>query len=40
MAVKSADVDGKAKKELGFICEKTLEDMVRDAWNFEKRNKN
>ncbi len=30
----------KAKEELGFICEKTLEDMVRDAWNFEKRNKN
>lgn len=27
----------KAKKELGFICEKTLEDMVRDAWNYENK---
>lgn len=26
----------KALKELGFRCEKTLDDMVRDAWNFEK----
>ena len=30
----------KAKEELGFICEKTLEDMVRDAWNFEINSKN
>lgn len=29
----------KAKEELGFICTKTLEDMVRDAWNFEINNK-
>lgn len=29
----------KAEEELGFKCEKTLEDMVRDAWNFEKNNK-
>ena len=28
----------KAKKELGFECEKTLEDMVRDSYNFEKKN--
>ena len=27
----------KAKKELGFVCEKTLEDMVRDSWNFENK---
>lgn len=27
----------KAKEELGFICEKTLEDMVRDAWNYENK---
>ena len=30
----------KAKEELGFTCEKTLEDMVRDAWNFGTKNKN
>lgn len=29
----------KAKEELGFICERTLEDMVRDAWNYEKNKK-
>ena len=29
----------KAKEELGFTCEKTLEDMCRDAWNYEKNNK-
>lgn len=28
----------KAKKELGFTCEKTLDDMVRDAWNYERKN--
>ena len=28
----------KAKEELGFVCEKTLDDMVRDAYNFEKNN--
>jgi len=28
----------KAKEELGFIAEKTLEDMVRDAWNYENHN--
>ncbi len=26
----------KAKDELGFTCEKTLEDMISDAWNYEK----
>ncbi len=29
----------KAKEELGFTCEFTLEDMVRDAWNYEKNLK-
>ena len=29
----------KAKAELGFECSKTLNDMVRDAWNFEKNYK-
>lgn len=29
----------KAKKELGFVCEKTLEDMCRDGWNFQKNQK-
>ncbi len=28
----------KAKKELGFVCEKSLEDMVKDSWNYEKNN--
>lgn len=28
----------KAKRELGFIITKNLEDMCRDAWNFEKNN--
>ena len=28
----------KAKEELGFIATKTLEDMCKDAWNFEKNN--
>lgn len=27
----------KAEKELGFTCEKTLEDMVRDSYNYEKK---
>ena len=27
----------KALKELGFKCEKTLEDMVRDSWNYENK---
>ena len=27
----------KAKRELGFECTKTLEDMVRDSYNFEKK---
>ncbi len=30
----------KAKEELGFVATKTLEDMLRDAFNFEKMNKN
>ena len=29
----------KAKNELGFVCEKTLEDMCRDGWNFQKNQK-
>lgn len=29
----------KAHNELGFNCSKTLDDMVRDAWNYEKKNK-
>ena len=28
----------KAKEELGFTCEKTLEDMVSSAWNYEHKN--
>ncbi len=28
----------KAKEELGFAAKKTLEDMCRDSWNFEKNN--
>ncbi|MBR3385023.1 MAG: GDP-mannose 4,6-dehydratase [Atopobiaceae bacterium] len=28
----------KAKKELNFEATHTLEDMVRDAWNYEKNN--
>ena len=28
----------KAFNELGFKTTKTIEDMVRDAWNFEKNN--
>lgn len=28
----------KAREELGWVAEKTLEDMCRDAWNFEKNN--
>lgn len=27
----------KAKEELDFVCEKTLDDMVRDAWNYENK---
>ena len=30
----------KAKEELGFICEKTLEDMCRDSWNWQKKHPN
>jgi len=29
----------KALRELEWRAEKTLEDMVRDAWNFEKNNR-
>ena len=32
-------VPTKAKNELGWTAEKTLEDMCRDSWNFEKNNK-
>ena len=35
IATSFADSD-KAFKELGFKTEKTLEDMVKDAWRFEK----
>ena len=28
----------KAKEELGFSCELTLEDMVKDAWNYENNH--
>ena len=28
----------KAKEELGFVCEKNLDDMVRDSWNYENNN--
>ena len=28
----------KAKEELGFVATKTLEDMCRDLWNYEKNN--
>ena len=28
----------KAKEELGFEATKTIEDMCRDAWNYEKNN--
>ena len=27
----------KAKEELGFTCTKSLEDMMRDTWNYEKK---
>lgn len=30
----------KAKNELNFECKKTLEDMVRDSWNYENKSKN
>lgn len=29
----------KAKNDLGFVATKTLEDMCRDTWNFQKKNK-
>ena len=31
--------NAKARAELGFVCKFTLEDMVRDAWNYEINNK-
>ena len=36
IATSFADSD-KAFKELGFKTKKTLEDMVKDAWRFEKK---
>ena len=30
----------KAKKEMGFEAKKTLEDMCKDAWNFERNHQN
>jgi UDP-glucose 4-epimerase len=38
IAISYADSD-KAFNELGFKTEKTLEDMVLDAWRFEKNQK-
>ncbi|MEE3343272.1 MAG: UDP-glucose 4-epimerase GalE [Bacilli bacterium] len=38
IAICYADTE-KAYKELGFKCKKTLEDMVRDSYNFYKNNK-
>ena len=29
----------KAREELGFACEKTIEDMCKDSWNFSKHKK-
>ena len=29
----------KSKEELGFVASRTLEDMCRDSWNFEKNLK-
>ena len=29
----------KAREELGFVATRTLEDMCRDSWNFEKNYK-
>ena len=29
----------KAKNELGFVTTKNLNDMVRDVWNYESKNK-
>ncbi|MDY0373780.1 MAG: UDP-glucose 4-epimerase GalE [Candidatus Izemoplasmatales bacterium] len=37
LAIVYAD-PGKAKRELGWETSKTIEDMCRDAWNFEKQN--
>jgi UDP-glucose 4-epimerase len=38
IAISYADSD-KAFKELSLKTEKTLEDMVKDAWNFEKKTR-
>ncbi|MDZ4197082.1 MAG: GDP-mannose 4,6-dehydratase, partial [Candidatus Izemoplasmatales bacterium] len=37
VAISYADVS-KAKRELGWEATLTIEDMVRDAWNFEKNH--
>ena len=29
----------KAKEELGWVAEKTIEDMCKDSWNFIEKNK-
>ncbi len=39
IAICYANID-KAKKELGFIASKTLEDMCKDSWNFQQKNPN
>ena len=39
VAVTYADAT-KAQEELGWVADKTLEDMCRDAWNFQSQNPN
>ncbi|WP_111928348.1 UDP-glucose 4-epimerase GalE [Clostridium tertium] len=39
VAICYADVE-KARKELGWIAEKNIEDMCRDAWNWQTKNPN
>jgi UDP-glucose 4-epimerase len=39
IAVSYADPT-KARQELGWVAEKGLEDMLRDSWNWQQKNKN
>jgi UDP-glucose 4-epimerase len=39
IAVSYADPT-KAKQELGWVAERSLEDMLRDSWNWQQKNKN
>jgi UDP-glucose 4-epimerase len=39
IAVSYAD-PAKAKEELGWVAERSLEDMLRDSWNWQEKNKN